>query len=78
MSVCTRSDLCHILHKLDRPLPQGAREFGARLLELFPCLIDTKHLLSNVPALQVRSASSSLVRVAGGSSGKGGGGRRAG
>lgn len=66
MTPCARSDLCHILHKLDRPLPLGAREFAARLVEVFPCVIDTKHLLHNVPTLQCRSASSSLVRVVGG------------
>eukprot|EP00761_Pharyngomonas_kirbyi_P003101 gb/GECH01003105.1/.p1 GENE.gb/GECH01003105.1/~~gb/GECH01003105.1/.p1 ORF type:complete len:664 (+),score=199.39 gb/GECH01003105.1/:1-1992(+) len=38
-------DFCHMLHQFEENIPSSIHEFGQKITELFPQIIDTKHVL---------------------------------
>jgi len=53
-------DLTHVLSKFERPLPPTVEEFRVALNEIFPIIIDTKHVYSTDPQLRVLTPDTSL------------------
>ncbi|KAJ2909717.1 hypothetical protein GGI21_001599 [Coemansia aciculifera] len=56
-------DVMHAFSKFQQPLPASRTEFGRKLAQFLPILIDTKYVIESTPAIKARYRTSNLDEI---------------